>query len=151
VALCEGGAQGILVASEEPLVASRAELARRDQVPAIRETLDGRSLESLFDELLLSDDDLHKLTEEVAAANDGPIISHDDNLFLEYATPKGNVLNYDASLAECMAMLQRYTADVRQKHLGIGSSGGRGGGVASVDTEETIGWPRFRASARRTA
>ena len=119
VALFEGGAQGILVASEEPLVASRAELARRDQVPAIRETLDGRSLESLFDELLLSDDDLHKLTEEVAAANDGPIISHDDNLFLEYATPKGNVLNYGASLAECMAMLRRYhTADVRQKHLG---------------------------------
>ena len=73
----------------------------------------------LVDELLLSDDDLRRLTEDVAAANDGPIISRDDNLFLEYATPKGNVLNYDASLAECMAMLRRYhPPDVRAKHLG---------------------------------
>jgi spermidine synthase len=118
VALFEGGAQGILVASEEPLIASRAELARRDDVPAIRETLDGRKLESLFDELLLSDDDLKRLTEDVAQSADGPIISRDDNLFLEYATPKGNVLNYDASLAECMAMLRRYhPPDVRAKHL----------------------------------
>ena len=118
VALFEGGAQGILVASEAPLVASRAELARRDGVPAIRETLEGRPLESLFDELLLSDDDLKRLTADVAASADGPIISHDDNLFLEYATPKGNVLNYDTSLAECMAMLRRYhTPDVRAKHL----------------------------------
>jgi len=119
VALFEGGAQGILVASEQPLMASRATLAERDAIPAIRETLDDRSLESLFDELLLSDDDLERLTRDVAAANDGPIISRDDNLFLEYATPKGNVLNYDASLAESMAMLRRYhPPDVRAKHLG---------------------------------
>lgn len=44
--------------------------------------------------------------------------STDDDLHLEYATPKGNVLNYHASLDEALAILGRYrTTDPRARHL----------------------------------
>ena len=57
--------------------------------------------------------DIEALLEEI-----GPLLSTDDNLYLEYATPKGNVLNYDASLKATLDDLQRYkTKDVRARHL----------------------------------
>lgn len=119
VALFQGGAQGILVASDQPLIASKARLERLDGVPAIRETLDGQSLESLLDELIASDDDLRRLCDEIEAQNGERILSTDDNLFLEYATPKGNVMEYHSSLAASRALLERFrTADPRARHLG---------------------------------
>jgi spermidine synthase len=118
VALFEGGSQGILVASQAPLVASRARLDRLGATAAVVETLDGASLESLLGELLLSDTELDALVADVAASEGGPILSTDDNLFLEYATPKGNVLEYKRSLADSLALLERYrTRDVRARHL----------------------------------
>jgi spermidine synthase len=46
-------------------------------------------------------------------------VSTDDNLYLEYATPKGNVLEYRASLAATLDLLSRYrTPDARARHLG---------------------------------
>jgi spermidine synthase len=38
------------------------------------------------------------------------LVSTDDNLFLEYSTPKGNVREYDESIADNEAFLGRYRA-----------------------------------------
>jgi spermidine synthase len=116
VALFVGGAQGILVASDMPLVASRARLEQMGARPSIRDTLGGVSMTALFDELVASEEDLDRF---VAETEGGPIVSTDDNLFLEYATPKGNVLDYWQSLRATLAMLDGYrTPDPRARHLG---------------------------------
>ncbi|XXX73610.1 fused MFS/spermidine synthase [Sorangium sp. So ce134] len=118
VALFVGGAQGILVASAAPLVASEARLAALDVRPELQATLAGARLADLFDDLVASGDDLDRLIAD-AAEDGGPILSTDDNRYLEYATPKGNVLPYGASLEAALALLERYrTAAPRARHLG---------------------------------
>ncbi|WP_437708987.1 fused MFS/spermidine synthase [Sorangium sp. So ce448] len=117
VALFVGGAQGILVASGAPLVASEARLARLDARPSLQATLAGARLEDLLDALVTSGDDLDRFVAD-AAEDGGPILSTDDNLYLEYATPKGNVLPYGASLDATLALLERYrTRAPRTRHL----------------------------------
>ncbi|WP_437574372.1 fused MFS/spermidine synthase [Sorangium sp. So ce887] len=117
VALFVGGAQGILVASAAPLSASEARLAALDARPALRATLAGARLADLLDDLVTSGDDLDRLITD-AAEDGGPILSTDDNLYLEYATPKGNVLPYGASLEAALALLERYrTRSPRARHL----------------------------------
>ena len=116
VALFVGGSQGILVASARPLVASRAELDRLATVPGIQETLGAGTLPSLLDELVASGEELDRFVAETPGE---PIVSTDDNLFLEYATPKGNVLDYWHSLRETQALLDRYrTPNPAARHLG---------------------------------
>ncbi|MBK9264919.1 MAG: fused MFS/spermidine synthase [Polyangiaceae bacterium] len=116
VALFVGGAQGILVAGMEPLVASRERLERLSTEPGIRETLNGAPMLSLFDELVASEEDLDRFISETP---DKPFVSTDDNLFLEYATPKGNVLDYHQSLRETIDMLMVYkTKDAIARHVG---------------------------------
>lgn len=115
VALFVGGSQGILVASAAPLVASKARLATLDARPALAETLGGKKLVSLFEELSASEEDLDKLVAETTPV---PVLSTDDNLYLEYATPKGNVMSYGASLDATLGLLGRYrTKGVLEKHL----------------------------------
>ncbi|WP_437740243.1 fused MFS/spermidine synthase [Sorangium sp. So ce1504] len=117
VALFVGGAQGILVASGAPLVASGARLAGLDARPSLQATLASARLEDLLDALVTSGDDLDRLVAD-AAEDGGPILSTDDNLYLEYATPKGNVLPYGASLDATLALLERYrTRAPRTRHL----------------------------------
>ena len=119
VALFEGGAQGILVASNEPLVASRKHLEEVEQIPAIRETMDRPHMVDIFEELLTSESDLDRFVSDQAAKDGEAPISTDDNLFLEYATPKGNILEYQSSLAASLDLLRRYrTPDVLARHLG---------------------------------
>ncbi|MBK8939283.1 MAG: fused MFS/spermidine synthase [Polyangiaceae bacterium] len=118
VALFEGGAQGILVSSDEPLIASQARLRQLDRRPDIRETLEGDPLGMLIEELIASDEDLHRLVDDIERQTGERILSTDDNLFLEYATPKGNVLEYHSSLAASRELLERYrTADPRGRHV----------------------------------
>ncbi|WP_437808216.1 fused MFS/spermidine synthase [Sorangium sp. So ce1078] len=117
VALFVGGAQGILVASAAPLLASEARLAALGARPSVQATLAGARLADLLDDLVASGDDLDRLTAD-AAEDGGPILSTDDNLYLEYATPKGNVLPYGASLEAALALLERYrTPAPRARHL----------------------------------
>jgi spermidine synthase len=119
VALFVGGEQGILVSSEAPLVASTAHLAELEKRPALQATLSGKRMVDLFDELYASEGDLDRFVAESEGGGAPVPVSTDDNLYLEYATPKGNVLNYDASLAETLEMLGRYrTKDPRARHLG---------------------------------
>jgi spermidine synthase len=119
VALFVGGEQGILVASEAPLVASAARLAELEKRPALQATLSGKRMVDLFDELYASEEELERFVSQAEGYGSTVPVSTDDNLYLEYATPKGNVLNYDASLAETLALLGRYqTHDPRARHLG---------------------------------
>lgn len=117
VALFVGGAQGILVAGVHPLVASSARLAKLEESEALRKTLGGARLVDTLSELVTSEEDLDRFVKE-SEADGGPIVSTDDNLYLEYATPKGNVLVYDSSLQDTLSLLDRYrTRDPRARHL----------------------------------
>jgi spermidine synthase len=76
-------------------------------------------LSDLFDELVASEGELDRFVLESNGWDDPIPVSTDDNLYLEYATPQGNVLNYDASLRETLALLDTYrTRDPRGRHLG---------------------------------
>ncbi len=118
VALFVSGGQGIIVAASRPLLASRSHLAELSAQPQIRQTLGkGMVLEQLVDRLLISGDELRRFVSD-SAGDGGPVISTDENLYLEYATPKGNVMNYSRSLHEMLALLRRYrVADPRGRHL----------------------------------
>jgi spermidine synthase len=110
VALFYGGGQGILVASREPLRASRARLAAHETRAAVLATVpDGRRLAGLLDDVLVVDAGLDAFVAD-AAARAGveleALLSTDDNLYLEYATPRGNVLPWqtrDALVARLRA------------------------------------------------
>lgn len=118
VALFKGGAQGIIVATNGTLRASKARLQELDKRPDIHETMNQQPLESLLDELLLSDDDLRRFCEDVERQTGEVIVSTDDNLFLEYATPKGNILEYNSSLRATLELLESYRGDYqREDHL----------------------------------
>lgn len=105
VALYYGGGQGFVVASLEPLRASEARAARYQRDPRVEPTLPEahapggaivrRELLSLIDDALLVNEDLDRFLESTAQQAEVPIealVSNDDNLYLEYATPRGNVL-----------------------------------------------------------
>ena len=98
VALFYGGGQGILIASQSPLAASEARVHAFEQLGAVKKVIpDGRALLSLLDDVLLTDAGLDAFLDEKAAqagiARDA-MISTDHNLYLEYATPLGNVLSW---------------------------------------------------------
>lgn len=108
VALFYGGGQGILTASRKPLKASLAKIAAHERDPGIHPTLpqvmlaDGsvelRRLPDLLGDMLVMDADLDAFLLAVARENDRPLdslVSTDDNLYLEYATPRGNVLPWE--------------------------------------------------------
>jgi spermidine synthase len=96
VTLFYGGGQGILVASDAPLVASKARVQALEQTPRVAATIpSARPLLELFDDVLVSDAGLDQFLAQVALAAGEPVeqmISTDGNLYLEYATPHGNVL-----------------------------------------------------------
>lgn len=109
VALFVSGGQGILVASAEPLVVSPAWLDELESRPDVRATLgEGESLRTLLDRLMLSTEQIDRFVSETPGP---PLISTDDNLYLEHATPKGNVMGYHKSLEGMLDTLKRYRAD----------------------------------------
>ncbi len=96
VALFYGGGQGILVASQQPLRASQQRLLELEKRPLLREVLPfERELAALLDDVLVLDHGLDAFLEEAAReAGETPrtLLSTDENLYLEYRTPRGNVL-----------------------------------------------------------
>lgn len=120
VALFISGGQGIVVCANRPLVASRARLQELDRQPAIVETLaDSGTLEDLLGRLVISGEELDRFIADSTADDGGPILSTDENLYLEYATPKGNVMNYEASIQAMFQLLTSYrNAESIAKHLG---------------------------------
>ncbi len=108
VALFYGGGQGILVASEQPLVASRAQLEALEA--QLERTKPDRRLKNLVDDVLVATDGLDAFIREVAAEHGKTLedlVSTDDNLYLEYATPRGNVLPW-SSREELVARLRQH-------------------------------------------
>ncbi|HMJ14945.1 MAG TPA: spermidine synthase, partial [Polyangiaceae bacterium] len=100
VALFLGGGQGIIVASLAPLRASRARTAALESQQTFLETVpQKRPLMSLFDDLLVENQGLDRFLEESASRAGrslDDLVSTDENLYLEYATPRGNVLPWSA-------------------------------------------------------
>jgi spermidine synthase len=119
VALFVSGNQGIVVAAQRPLVASRAHLAELSDHPEVASTLgEVSTLEELLGRILVSDAELDRFIADGMAQGSGPTLSTDENLYLEYATPKGNVMGYEASLYAMFDLLMKYRrADVLEQHL----------------------------------
>ncbi len=120
VALFYGGGQGILIASAAPLRASAqraAELERRPDLVATLPT-DKRLLE-LLDDALLVGADLDRFLQDSARQAGQPLaemISTDGNLYLEYATPHGNLLPWSAR-EELVAKLREYRSELAVANL----------------------------------
>ncbi|HVW28908.1 MAG TPA: fused MFS/spermidine synthase [Polyangiaceae bacterium] len=111
VALFYGGGQGILVSSKRPLRWS-VDRARTLSVDAnVGATLPyGRPLETLAYDILAMDEGLDRFiadSAEEAGVPEAELVSTDDNLFLEYQTPRGNVLPWEAREA-LVSVLRRY-------------------------------------------
>lgn len=100
VALFYGGGQGILVASDAPLAASVSRVAALEQRPEVAaNTPGGRPLMDLLSDVLVVDADLDRFLADSAKEAGQPLselVSTDGNLYLEYATPRGNVLPWHA-------------------------------------------------------
>jgi len=100
VALFYGGGQGILVSSKRPLRWS-VERARALTLDAkVGQTLPyGRPLESLAFDVLALDEGVDRFiadSADEALVPPDELVSTDDNLLLEYRTPRGNVLPWEA-------------------------------------------------------
>ena len=117
VALFVSGGQGIVVASNEALITSRQRLAELSATPAVAATLSGgQILEDLIDRLLVSGAELDRFIAD-SETKGGPILSTDENLYLEYATPKGNVMSYAKSYHRMVDLLTSYrTPDPAGRH-----------------------------------
>jgi spermidine synthase len=111
VTLFYGGGQGILVASDAPLVTSRSRIEALEQTPRVAATIPlQRPLLTLLDDVLVNDAGLDRFLADQAQEAGEPVeemISTDENLYLEYATPHGNVLPWSAR-EDLVADLRRY-------------------------------------------
>jgi spermidine synthase len=100
VALFYGGGQGILVASDSPLLASEARIHELEALPAMAQIIPhGRPLVELLNDILVVDDGLDRYladSAQLAGVARADMLSTDHNLYLEYATPRGNVLPWVA-------------------------------------------------------
>jgi spermidine synthase len=127
VALFYGGGQGILVSSKRPLRWSAERAQRFSDDPVVHPTLpDGRPLVALTNDILAIDHGLDRFLEDSAKEAEVPfseLVSTDDNLFLEYETPRGNVLPWEAR-EELVRLLRDYRdpAAVAALELGAPSS-----------------------------
>jgi spermidine synthase len=121
VALFAHGNQGIIVAGERPLVMSRSRADALAARPSVSALLDGADLGDLAGDLLVTDDALDRFvvdSAKEAKVSPEELWSTDDNLYLEYATPKNNVAGMP-SIEETIDMVARYRpADVSADRSG---------------------------------
>ena len=114
VALFYGGGQGILVTSMSPLRASEARVVALQARPEVQATTPNqRPLMDLLSDVLLVDRDLDRFLEDSAREAGAPLdelISTDGNLYLEYATPRGNVLPWSAR-EDLVRKIQEFRTD----------------------------------------
>ena len=122
VALYAHGNQGIVIAARSPLVMSMARAEAMQRRPEVGRLLaPGTSLGDLAADMLVSDEALDRFIEESAIeASIAPrnLLSTDDNLYLEYATPKNNVAG-TPSIEDTIASVARYgPPDLVARHVG---------------------------------
>jgi len=107
------GKQGILVSCVDECLPSEKSLAVLDQSVALTSTLklfDGHAGQVLKGRLL-TPATLGRLVADARQGlrgSFGPLVATDDNVTLEYSTPKGNVRPYDESLEQNLRYLQKY-------------------------------------------
>ena len=88
------GEQGILVASLTPLIAPIQRLEALDQAPQLRAILGKQHLTEHLDDLVLADETMDRFLDDVSretGKSREQFLSTDDNLRLEYATPRNNI------------------------------------------------------------
>ncbi len=122
VALFYGGGQGILVASDAPLAASRSRVQALEQRAEIAShTPGGRPLMDLLNDVLVVDADLDRFLEDSAREAGQPLselVSTDGNLYLEYATPRGNVLPWSAR-EELVSKIREFRSEETVRALAV--------------------------------
>lgn len=94
VSLYELGGQGIIVASNQPQQSSDFAMQLMKDQAGLMHMLQqvGMEPEDVAAQLVLSPNDVNRMMKMFASSSDFHI-STDDNLFLEYSTPKGNALD----------------------------------------------------------
>jgi spermidine synthase len=109
--------QGHVVASRKPLVTSAAHIAELERNPRVQASLGpGESLLRFAQGILFDDQSVDQLIRDTGVAID-QIVSTDDNLYLEYATPRNNVPSADMTF-DSMSKLARYeTPDLLERHI----------------------------------
>ncbi|MCA9623687.1 MAG: fused MFS/spermidine synthase, partial [Myxococcales bacterium] len=118
VALFVSGGQGIIVASGQPLVASAPRLDALAKRPEIAATLGGETFPSLLERIVIEGESLDRFIAETPMDPGTPEVSTDENLYLEYATPKGNVMSYGTSITQMVDLLTSYRPpDASRIHL----------------------------------
>jgi spermidine synthase len=120
VALYAHGHQGIIVAADKALSMSRSRADTLASRPSVAALLQGASLAALAGDLLLIDESLDGFVSDSANEAQIPVsalVSTDDNLYLEYATPKNNISRVP-SIFQTIDMLIRYRPhDLTMRHL----------------------------------
>jgi hypothetical protein len=107
-----GGGQGIVVACRHDCRPSEETLRLAEGAPALARELAllGSSPRDLLGRRLLTPNSLDRFLEDMASgglrADD--LVSTDDNLLLEYETPRNNVMSYEGSMRLNVGMLARY-------------------------------------------
>jgi spermidine synthase len=92
------GHQGQLLASHSPFVVTGDRLASLEDVGYVRAILDGGHLVDYVKRVVIDEKEIDKFLEETAERSGvdlAALISTDDNMFLEYATPRTNVPGAD--------------------------------------------------------
>jgi spermidine synthase len=120
VALFYGGGQGILVASMSPLRASEARVLALQARPEVAATTPGgRPLLDLLGDVLVAGSDLDAFLEDSAreaGVSLSDLISTDGNLYLEYKTPRGNVLPWSAR-EDLVRAVREFRTDISASSL----------------------------------
>jgi spermidine synthase len=120
VALYAHGNQGILVAADRPPAFSLARAKDLERRPAVRALLsEGASLASLASDLLMAGAAVDRFIDDTASEERvarSDLLSTDDNLYLEYATPKNNVSGMP-TIDQTIGMLARYGAGGPSGHV----------------------------------
>ena len=115
VALFYGGGQGILVASMQPLAASEERVTELQDLPEVLAATPGhRPLMDLLSDVLVTGSDLDRFLADSAREAGEPLtdlVSTDGNLYLEYATPRGNVLPW-STREDLVKKLYEFRGDV---------------------------------------
>jgi predicted membrane-bound spermidine synthase len=103
------GGQGIIIASNDPAVAHTAQnIDKLDRTPALTRFLSlyGNSSKVLQDMLVLDAQGIDRYLSSRGVPLE-KLVSTDDNLFLEYGTPKGNAL--DDALEQNLKLLSNFS------------------------------------------
>ncbi|MEJ2794767.1 fused MFS/spermidine synthase [Iodobacter sp. LRB] len=111
--LYEIGGQGIIVATnnhDRSPKKSYADLI--SQTSGLKEVLKiyDRPVNELAQKILLEPEGLDRFLLKVSSGDPEAWVSTDDNLYLEYETPKGNVLDGAQSLANNLEMIKKFSA-----------------------------------------